>query len=262
MFDFRKVEQETLSFWKDNNIFRKSLNTRKKHFVFFEGPPTANGRPGIHHFLGRAFKDLFCRYKTMRGFYVLRKAGWDTHGLPVELEVEKELGFKSKKDIEKYGIAEFNKKAKESVWKYKTEWEEMTKRIGFWLDMSHPYITYENKYIESLWAIIKKIWDKKLLYLAHRVVPFCTRCGTSLSSHEVAQGYRTVTDKSVTVKFKIQNSKFKNIEGSIFILAWTTTPWTLPGNVALAVGKDVDYAVVEYNGENLILAKDLVEKVF
>ena len=159
MFDFKKVEQEILSFWKENEIFEKTLALRqaqgKKHFVFFEGPPTANGRPGIHHALARAFKDLYGRYKTMRGFYVLRKAGWDTHGLPVEIEIEKELGFKSKKDIEKYGIAEFNKKAKESVWKYKTEWEEMTKRMGYWLDMDDPYITYETKYIESLWAIIK-----------------------------------------------------------------------------------------------------------
>ena len=263
MSDFKKVEKDVLSFWKENKVFERSLENRKKakRFVFFEGPPTANGFPPIGHFLARVYKDTYGRYKTMRGFYVLRKAGWDTHGLPVEIEIEKELGFKNKKDIEKYGIAEFNKKAKESAWKYKTEWEEMTKRMGYWLDMDDPYITYENKYVESLWAIIKKIWDKKLLYLAHRVVHFCTRCGTPLSSHEVAQGYKTITDKSVIVKFKIQNSKFKSIEGDIYILAWTTTPWTLPGNVALAVGKDIDYAVVEWKGENYILAKDLVEKV-
>ncbi|OGN15145.1 MAG: hypothetical protein A3J47_01455 [Candidatus Yanofskybacteria bacterium RIFCSPHIGHO2_02_FULL_43_22] len=270
MPDLRKVEQKTLSFWKENKIFDKSLENRKKakRFVFFEGPPTANGLPHIGHFITRVYKDLYGRYKTMRGFYVLRRAGWDTHGLPVEIEVEKELGFKNKKDIEKYGIAEFNKKAKENVWKYKAEWEEMTRRTGFWLDTDNPYITYENKYIESLWAIIKKIWDKKLLYLAHRVVPFCTRCGTPLSSHEVAQGYKTVTDKSVTVKFLISNDKLqKNLKSQIsnlktYILAWTTTPWTLPGNVALAVGKDIEYALVESNGENYILAKDLVEKVF
>ena len=275
MFDFKKIEQETLSFWKENKIFKKSLDSRKKakSFVFFEGPPTANGLPHIGHFLTRVYKDLYGRYKTMRGFYILRKAGWDTHGLPVEIEVEKELGFKNKKDIDKYGIAEFNKKAKENVWKYKAKWEEMTRRTGFWLDTDNPYITYENKYIESLWAIIKKIWDKKLLYLAHRVVPFCTRCGTPLSSHEVAQGYRTITDKSVIVKFKILNLKFlkpelfKNLKleiknSPIYILAWTTTPWTLPGNVALAVGKNIDYVVVESNGENYILAKELVEKVF
>ena len=270
MLDFKRIEQDTLSFWKENKIFEKSLENRKKakKFVFWEGPPTANGLPHIGHFLTRVYKDVYGRYKTMRGFFVLRKAGWDTHGLPVEIEVEKELGFKNKKDIEKYGIAEFNKKAKESVWKYKAEWEEMTRRTGFWLDTDNPYITYENKYIESLWAVIKKIWDKKLLYLAHRVVPFCTRCGTPLSSHEVAQGYKTVTDKAVTVKFLISNSEFlnklkiQNPNIKTYILAWTTTPWTLPGNVALAVGKDIEYAVVEREGESLIVAKDLVEKVF
>ncbi|MBI2068774.1 MAG: class I tRNA ligase family protein [Candidatus Yanofskybacteria bacterium] len=269
-FNFNEKEKKVLDFWENRKIFDKSQEIRKKakRFVFFEGPPTANGLPGIHHFLGRAYKDLFCRYKTMRGYFVLRKAGWDTHGLPVEIEVEKELGFKNKKDIERYGIDKFNKKAKESVWKYKNEWEQMTKRMGFWLDMSDPYITYKNQYIESLWAIIKKIWDKKLLFLAHRVVHFCTRCGTPLSSHEVAQGYRTITDRSVIVKFQITNDKLQknfkiqNPNAKTYILAWTTTPWTLPGNVALAVGKDIDYAVVELNGENLILAKDLVEKVF
>lgn len=269
MYDFNKVEAQILDFWRKNDIFERSLEARKraKRFVFFEGPPTANGRPGIHHFLGRAFKDLFCRYKTMRGFFVLRKAGWDTHGLPVEIEIEKELGFKNKKDIEDYGISRFNKKAKESVWKYKQEWEEMTRRMGFWVDLNHPYITYESGYIESLWHIIQQIWNKKLLYLAHKVVPFCTRCGTSLSSHEVAQGYKTVTDKSVTVKFQIAssksqiNSKLQTPKSKIYILAWTTTPWTLPGNVALAVGKDIEYAVAEVNGENLIMAKDLVDKV-
>lgn len=262
MFDFKKVEQEVLSFWKENKIFEKSLNNRlkAKRFVFFEGPPTANGLPHIGHFITRVYKDLYGRYKTMRGFYVLRRAGWDTHGLPVEIEVEKELGFKNKKDVEKFGIAEFNKKARESVWKYKTEWEEMTRRTGFWLDTNNPYITYENKYIESLWAVIKKIWDKKLLYLAHRVVPFCTRCGTPLSSHEVAQGYKKITDRSVYVKFKLKpNKKFPE---NTYVLAWTTTPWTLPGNVALAVGRDINYVLVEWKGENLILAKDLVSKYF
>ena len=249
MFDLKR-EEKILDFWRDNNIFEKSLENRQKakRFVWWEGPPTANGRPGIHHLLGRAFKDLYGRYKSMRGFYVLRKSGWDTHGLPVEIEIEKELGFKNKKDIEAYGIAEFNKKAKESVWKYKTEWEDMTRRMGFWLDMNHPYITYENNYIESVWNIIKKIWDKNLLYLAHRVVPFCVRCGTPLSSHEVAQGYKTVTDKSVTVKFLISNleflKKFQASGSKVYVLAWTTTPWTLPGNVALAVGKSIKYQVL------------------
>src|SRR3989338_224885 len=210
MTDLKK-EEKILDFWRDNKIFEKSLENRHgaKRFVFFEGPPTANGLPHIGHFLTRIYKDVFCRYKTMSGYFVLRKAGWDTHGLPVEIEIEKELGFKNKKDIEVYGIDKFNKKARESVWKYKNEWEQMTRRMGFWLDMSNPYITYKNQYIESLWAIIKKIWDRKLLYLAHRVVTFCTRCGTGLSSHEVAQGYRTITDLSVIVKFQITNNKLQ-----------------------------------------------------
>jgi len=261
VLNFPKKEKEILHFWKTSKIFEKSLDARRKakRFVFFEGPPTANGKPGVHHFLGRSFKDLYGRYKTMRGFYVLRKAGWDTHGLPVEIEIEKELGFKNKKDIEHYGVEKFNKKAKESVWKYKAEWEKMTNQMGFWLDMSDPYITYENNYIESLWAIIKKIWDKKLLYLAHKVVPFCVRCGTPISSHEVAQGYRRITDKSVFVKFKVKSLKFKDA----YILAWTTTPWTLPGNVALAVGESIKYQVVSIKekDEKYILAKDRVNEV-
>ena len=268
MFDLKKLEQNILKFWKENKIFERSLENRKKakRFVFWEGPPTANGLPHIGHFLTRVYKDVYGRYKTMRGFFVLRKAGWDTHGLPVEIEVEKELGFKNKKDIEKYGIAEFNKKAKTSVWKYKAEWEEMTKRTGFWLDTSDPYITYENKYMESLWAIIKKIWDKKLLYLAHRVVHFCTRCGTALSSHEVAQGYKTVTDKAVTVKFSIFNFQFSNKSQNpnikTYILAWTTTPWTLPGNVALAVGKDIDYIKVVYDKNSYGLESKYPEGIY
>ena len=268
MYNFRETEEKILKFWRENSIFEKLLDQRKeaKRFVFFEGPPTANGLPHIGHFLTRVYKDLYGRYKTMRGLFVLRKAGWDTHGLPVEIEAEKELGFKNKKDIENYGIDKFNKKAKENVWKYKKEWEEMTRKMGFWIDLDDPYITYENSYIETLWYIIKQIWSKKLLYLAHKVVPFCVRCGTPLSSHEVAQGYKTVTDKSVTVKFPISNLQFPNKfqiskNSKLFILAWTTTPWTLPGNAALAVGKDIDYVVVEKNGENLILAKDLIGRV-
>ena len=268
-FNFVDKEKKILDFWKDNKIFEKSLELRQKakRFVFFEGPPTANGLPHIGHFLTRIYKDVFGRYKTMRGYFVLRKAGWDTHGLPVEIEIEKELGFKNKKDIEAYGIDKFNKKAKESVWKYKNEWEQMTRKMGFWLDMSDPYVTYKNQYIESLWAIIKKIWDRKLLYLAHRVVPFCTRCGTPLSSHEVAQGYKTTTDKSVVVKFKILNPTrfdlFGDSRSNLYILAWTTTPWTLPGNVALAVGANIKYQVVSIKGkdEKYILAADLVDKV-
>lgn len=268
-FNFVKTEGRVLDFWKEKKIFEKSLEVRRKakRFVFWEGPPTANGHPHIGHFEGRVFKDLFCRYKTMRGFFVLRKAGWDTHGLPVEIEVEKELGFKNKKDIEEYGVAKFNRKCRESVWKYKAEWEEMTREMGFWLDLDNPYVTYDTKYMESVWQILKIIWDKKLLYPAHKVVPFCTRCGTPLSAHEVAQGYKTVTDKSVTVKFLISNSEFLNkfkIPNSKFktyILAWTTTPWTLPGNVALAVGKEIKYVLARVGGEQLIIAKDLAEKV-
>ena len=271
VFDFKQTEEKILKFWEDHKIFEKSLENRKKakRFVFFEGPPTANGRPGIHHFLGRSYKDVFNRYKTMRGFYVLRKAGWDTHGLPVELEVEKQLGFKNKKDIEEYGIAAFNRKAKESVWKYKQEWEELTKRMAFWVDMKDPYVTYEAPFIESVWSVLKKIWDKKLLYLAHKVVPFCTRCGTPLSSHEVAQGYQTVTDRSVTVKFKVKSEKFKVGGKNTFILAWTTTPWTLPGNVALAVGEKITYVIFRIKNKELgikeetyIAAKELLPKIF
>ncbi|MEK7615940.1 MAG: class I tRNA ligase family protein [Patescibacteria group bacterium] len=246
-----KIEEKILKFWNDREIFRRSLEARlgKKRFVFFEGPPTANGRPGIHHVMGRAFKDLWPRYKTMRGYYVERKAGWDTHGLPVEIEVEKELSFTNKKEIEKYGIAKFNAKAKKSVWKYKDEWQKLTHRVGFWLDLEHPYITYEPQYIESLWWVIAQIDKKKLLYEGHKVLPWCPRCGTALSSHEVAQGYKDVTEDSVYVKLKTSKGE---------LLAWTTTPWTLPGNVALAVGEDIDYVKTK---EGYILAKSLVEAV-
>jgi len=206
--DFPQQENKTLKFWKKNKIFEKSITKRKKakNFVFFEGPPTANALPGIHHVLARVFKDLICRYKTMRGFKVLRKAGWDTHGLPVELEIEKKLGLKNKKDIEKYGIARFNKKCKESVWQYKEDWEKLTERIGFWLDMGNPYITYDNDYIETVWWIIKQIHQKGLLYKDYKVVPYCPRCGTSLSSHEVAQGYERIKEPALYVKFEILNS--------------------------------------------------------
>jgi len=272
-YNFQETESKILDFWKKNKIFEKSLELTRKgdNFVFFEGPPTANGKPGIHHFLGRAFKDLFGRYKTMRGHFVLRRAGWDTHGLPVEIEVEKELGFKSKKDIENYGIDKFNHKCRESVWKYKKEWEEMTEKMGFWIDMDDAYITYESGYMETLWQIIKQIWDKNLLYKAHKVVPFCVRCGTPLSAHEVAQGYRNIEERSVYLKFKVKSSllrlgfggqaNLKSWGNNVFVLAWTTTPWTLPGNIALAVGENIVYALAEKDGEKFILAKELVEKV-
>lgn len=255
--DLVKSELEILEFWDKENIFAKSLDLRSKskRFVFFEGPPTANGKPGIHHLIARYFKDLWPRFKTMQGFLVERKAGWDTHGLPVEIGVEKELGLKNKNDIEKYGVGKFNQKAKESVWKYKELWEEFTKRSGFWLDLDNPYYSHDPKYIESLWWIIKQAWDKKLLYQGHKVVPYCTRCGTALSSHEVAQGYQEVEDNSVFVKFKLKNEK------DTYVLVWTTTPWTLPGNVALAIGLNINYVKVEFNEDKLILAKDLAAKV-
>ena len=256
MLNIPKIEEDILDFWKKNKIFEKSLKKkpgpqsqgRGRDFVFYDGPPTANGRPGIHHVLGRAFKDLIPRYKTMQGYHVERKAGWDTHGLPVELEVEKELGLQNKKDIENYGIEKFNKKCKESAWKYKEDWEKLTERIAFWIDMENPYITYDNDYIESLWWIIKKIYEKDLLYKGHKVVPQCPRCGTALSSHEVAQGYKNIEEKTVTIKFKLKKDQKIGdwiIDDDTYILAWTTTPWTLPGNIALAVAKDINYSILE-----------------
>ena len=236
--------------------FRKKHKTAAKNrdFIFYEGPPTANAKAGIHHVLARAFKDVICRYKTMRGFRVLRKAGWDTHGLPVELEIEKKLGLKSKKDIEKYGIAKFNRKCRQSVWTYKKYWEKLTERIGYWLDMENPYITYDPNYMESLFWIIKQIYEKGLLYKDYKVAPYCPRCGTSLSSHEVALGYKKVKEPAIYVKFKIQNQKSKNI----YLLVWTTTPWTLPGNVAVAVNPDFTYVKVKVGDEYLILAKERI----
>ena len=266
--NFPELEADVLERWKREHIFEQTLEQTKNgpRFVFFEGPPTANGRPGIHHVLARAFKDVIPRYKTMRGFFVERKAGWDTQGLPVELEVEKQIGMSGKKDIEKYGIEKFNQACRESVWKYKEEWEKLTERIGFWLNLEHPYITYEKPYIETLWWIFKQIWEKELLVKDYKVVPQCPRCETALSSHEVAQGYEKVTENSVYLKFELVD------EPGTFVLAWTTTPWTLPGNVALAVGKEVEYTkvqvlksrnvdgTIEY--ENIILAKEIFESLF
>ncbi len=246
-------EEKILKYWQEKEIFKKTLEKKspKGDFVFYEGPPTANGLPGIHHLEARAFKDAIPRYKTMLGYRVRRKGGWDTHGLPVELQVEKELGLKSKKDIEKYGIGEFNNKCRESVWKYVKEWENFTERIGYWVDLKNPYITYEAKYIESIWNIIKNADDRGLLYKDYKVVPWCPRCGTALSSHELAQGYDVVKDLSVYVKFKLKD------RDNTFILAWTTTPWTLPGNVALAVSDEIQYCEIKIEtGETLILAKE------
>ena len=256
--NFVEREKETLKFWKDNQIFEKSVQLRKgaPAYTFFDGPPTANGKPHIGHVLTRAMKDIIPRYKTMRGYDVLRKAGWDTHGLPVELEVEKELGLDGKEQIEQYGVIPFIQKCKESVWKYKGEWEVMSDRMGFWADMDNPYITYDNDYIESEWWALKTIYEKGLLYKGHKIVPYCPRCGTALSSHEVAQGYKEVKETSATVRFSVPD------EENTYFLAWTTTPWTLPSNVSLCVNPDVTYAYVRVDGrETLIMAKDLIETV-
>ncbi len=248
------LEERVLAFWKDEDIFKKSLTAREggPEFVFYEGPPTANARPGTHHVIGRAFKDVIPRYKAMRGYHVPRRAGWDTHGLPVEIEVEKELGLKSKPEIETYGIAAFNAKAKASVWKYKEEWERLTERVGFWLDIEHPYITYDNAYVEKLWGVVKKVDERGLLYKGHKVVPWCARCGTALSSHELAQGYKEVTDTAAYVRFEIRSPKF---ETKTSIVAWTTTPWTLLGNVALAINPAHTFVAVKDGDETFILEK-------
>src|SRR3989338_3051500 len=251
-------EEAILQFWKENKIFSKTLSQAKgkKEFVFYEGPPTANGKPGIHHLEARAFKDAIPRYKTMQGFHVRRKGGWDTHGLAVEIQTEKKLGLNSKKAIEEYGIAKFNQECKESVWEYLEVWNKFTKRIGFWVDQERPYVTYHNDYIESVWNIVKKINEKKLLYKDYRVVPWCPRCGTALSSHELAQGYADVKDLAITVELCIKEKPDSSF------LSWTTFPWTLPGNVALAIGENISYAEVEFEGKRYILAEDLVPKIF
>ncbi len=256
-FDFLTREKEVLNFWKTNNIFQKSIDQREGSdvFTFYDGPPTANGKPHIGHIETRVFKDLFPRYRTMKGMKVLRKAGWDTHGLPVELEVEKLLGLDGKEQIEQYGIEPFIKKCKESVWKYKGEWERMSDRVGYWADMENPYITYDNKYIESVWWSLKQIADMGLLYKGHKVVPYCPRCGTALSSHEVSQGYKTVKEKSAFVRFKVKGTE------NTWLYAWTTTPWTLPSNVALCVNPDEEYARFDFDGRTVIMAKALIHTV-
>jgi isoleucyl-tRNA synthetase len=256
---YPEMEEKLLHLWRERKVFQRSMDERKDgpRYVFFEGPPTANGRPGIHHVLARAFKDMFPRYKTMQGHYVLRKGGWDTHGLPVELEVEKQLGLTGKEQIEQYGVAAFNQRSKESVWNYLEDWSALTERMAFWVDLNDPYVTMKNDYIESLWWILKQFWEKGLLYQGYKVVPYCPRCGTPLSSHELSLGYKEGTvDPSVYVKFAVQG------EENTYFLAWTTTPWTLPGNVALAVGKDIDYVKVrDESGAILYLAKARLEAV-
>jgi isoleucyl-tRNA synthetase len=255
--DLPRAEATIRTWWRERDVFGRTERERKGRpaFVFYEGPPTANGRPGVHHVAARLVKDIFCRYKTMTGHYVLRKAGWDTHGLPVEIEVEKQLGLSSKDQVEAYGIEAFNRQCRESVFRYKEDWDDFTNRIGFWLDLEHPYVTYDNDYIESVWWLLRQLWDKGLLYRGHKVVPYCTRCETALSSHEVALGYRDVDDPSVTVRFKAKDH-------DEHFLVWTTTPWTLPSNVALAVGADIDYVAVEHEGSRLILADARVPACF
>ena len=280
---FPAMESNVLQYWKDRDVFRRTETEREDGplFMLFEGPPTANGNPGIHHVLARVFKDVICRYRTMKGYRVMRKGGWDTHGLPVELEVEKELGLQTKREIEEYGIERFNEKCRESVFRYVKEWETMTDRIGFWVDMDDPYVTLHNDYIETGWWILKELWDKGLLYHDLRGTPHCPRCVTSLSSHEVALGYQENTpDPSVFVKFQLLgydstrrarrafNGSYDRLIAHgkpVYFLAWTTTPWTLPGNTGLAVDAGSEYSLVEIDGdhgeERLILATALVDKV-
>src|SRR5881397_3409138 len=244
------LEQEVLSQWKKEALFRQTLDLtrRGKPFVFFEGPPTANGRPGIHHVFARTIKDLICRYHTMLGESVTRIAGWDTHGLPVEIEVERTLGISGKKQIEAYGVEKFNRLCRESVFTYKTDWETLSERIAYWLDYEHPYITYTNEYIETVWWLLKRLHEKALLYRGHKVLPYCPRCGTALSSHELALGYDKVQTNSVYVTFPLANDPQR------LLVIWTTTPWTLLANVAVAVHPDLEYGEYEVNGVRYIVA--------
>ncbi|MEO0901832.1 MAG: class I tRNA ligase family protein, partial [Bacteroidota bacterium] len=274
--DLPKVADEVLDFWKDQKIFEKSVSTRegKESYVFFEGPPSANGMPGIHHVMARTIKDIFPRYKTMKGFQVKRKAGWDTHGLPVELGVEKELGI-TKEDIgKKITIEEYNEACRKAVMRYTDVWNEMTEKVGYWVDMDDPYITYKSKYMESVWWLLKQIYDKGLIYKGYTIQPYSPKAGTGLSSHELNQPgtYQDVTDTTVTAQFKTKKESLpdflKDIDGDVYFLAWTTTPWTLPSNTALTVGPKIDYVLVrsfnQYTFEpiQVVLAKALVGKQF
>ena len=255
--DFAAREKAVADFWRENHIAQRAVDQREgcDTFTFYDGPPTANGRPHIGHVLTRVIKDMLPRYQSMKGRKVLRKAGWDTHGLPVELEVEKAIGINGKEQIEEYGIEPFIKKCRESVWKYKSMWEQFSDVVGFWADMEHPYITYENDFIESEWWALKEIWKKGLLYQGHKIVPYCPRCGTPLSSHEVAQGYKDVTERSAIVMFKAADE-------DAYFLAWTTTPWTLPSNLALCVNPNVTYVKLRVYGKVYYLAEALVDSVF
>jgi len=260
---FVGMERKVADEWKKNDIINKNLNLNKgaRYFTFYDGPPTANGMPHAGHILTRVMKDIIPRYKVMQGYRVIRKAGWDTHGLPVELEIEKKLGISGKQQIEDYGVEKFTKECKESVFKYIHIWEEMTNKVAFWVDMKDPYITYDKNYIESVWWALKELWNKGLLYEGHKVMPYCPRCGTALSSHEVAQGYKDVKDLTCIAKFKMKDE-------DKYILAWTTTPWTLPSNLALCVNKAYDYSDVKVNvgtDENpkyevYVLANKTIEK--
>ncbi len=287
--NFPQLEENVLSLWKDKNVFQRSIDSRQgaSRFVLYEGPPTANGSPGIHHVLSRVFKDVIPRYKAMKGYYTPRIGGWDTHGLPVELEVEKELGFSGKAQIEEYGVARFNERCRQNVFRYLKEWDALTERIAFWIDLENAYITMKNDYIETIWWAIKQMWDKGLVYQGYRVTPHCPRCGTSLSSHEVALGYQdNIEDPAVYIKFKIAKPIYTKLgfvdqlrksygdreadfakrlldltgEKAVYLLAWTTTPWTLPGNTAVAVAADAEYAIVEVDNEYLILASARLEQ--
>ena len=257
-FTFADKEKQTLAFWRENDIFQKSMEMYKDapSFVFLEGPPFANAPPGVHHVLARIMKDAVCRYKTMTGHYVHRKAGWDTHGLPVEYQVEKQLNITNKAELEAYGVQNFIEKCKENVFQYEQDWRRMTERIGFWVNLDEAYITLSNDYIESVWWVLRQAWDKELLYQGHKVQPYCYRCGTTLASHEVALGYQEVSDPSIFVRFPLKNRE------RTYLLVWTTTPWTLPSNVAVAVGDDFDYVAVEHNGQHLILAKECMASLF
>lgn len=275
--DLPHLGKEILSYWNENSVFEKSTkeSNQSNNFTFYEGPPSANGMPGIHHVIARTIKDLFCRYKTLKGYTVNRKAGWDTHGLPVELGVEKELNL-TKEDIgTKISIQEYNEACKVNVMKYKKSWEDITSQMGYWVDMQNPYVTYDNKYIESVWWLLKELHKKNLLYKGHTIQPFSPKAGTGLSTHELNQPgcYKNVKDTSAVAQFKlIVDEKsaflFEKTKNSIYFLAWTTTPWTLPSNTALAVGKKIKYVLVEtfnqYNGEKItvVLAKDLLSKFF
>ena len=254
---FVGLEKEVANLWTARNVIKKNfdMNQDGEYFTFYDGPPTANGRPHVGHVLTRVMKDIIPRYKVMKGYKVIRKAGWDTHGLPVELEIEKKLGISGKEQIEEYGVEKFVKECKESVFTYVSMWEKMTNQIGYWVDMEHPYVTYHNPYIESVWWALKQMWDKGLLYEGHKVMPYCPRCGTALSSHEVAQGYKDVKDLTCVAKFKVVGEENK------YILAWTTTPWTLPSNLALCINKAYTYIEAKVGDEILILAKDLADKV-